>query len=100
MPFHFLIYVLIYEQHLNVTDAYCPASLQLPFYLERETVESMFYRLGIEDCKYAFEKQDFGLKLLLTMSDTDLKDTLLKMNLTVGKQIMIINEIKAMKSRK
>lgn len=60
----------------------------------------MFYRLGIEDCKYAFEKQDLGLKLLLAMSDTDLKDTLLKMNLTVGKQIMIINEIKAMKSRK
>lgn len=60
----------------------------------------MLCRLGMEDCKDTFEKQDLNFKMLFDLSESELKTTLQKMNLTLGKQMAINREINDMKSRK
>lgn len=60
----------------------------------------MLHRLGLDEYKEAFEEQELPLDLLLELSENDLKDTLRQMNLTLGKQLKICKEIKAIKLRK
>lgn len=78
----------------------CPRSFQLPIDMEKESAESLLHRLGMDDCKKEFQKQELSVALLLQLSENDLNKALEKMNLTLGKQIKICQEIKVMKSRK
>lgn len=60
----------------------------------------MLHRLGMDDCKEAFEDNDIDLNLLLELSESDVIDTLRLMKLPIGKQLKMCQEIKAVKSRK
>lgn len=60
----------------------------------------MLHRLGMDDCKEAFEDNDIDLNLLLELSESDVRDTLRLMKLPIGKQLKMCQEIKAVKSRK
>lgn len=77
-----------------------PRSFKLPIDMEKETVETLLHRLGMDDCKKEFQKQDLSVALLLGLSENELNNVLRKINLTLGKQIKICQEIKVMKSRK
>lgn len=60
----------------------------------------MLSRLGMDDGKDAFEKQDLPLNLLFKLSESELKNTLREMNLTLNKRMKIYQEIRDMQSRK
>lgn len=60
----------------------------------------MLHRLGMDDCKEAFEDNDIDLNLLLELSESDVIDTLRLMKLSIGKQLKMCQEIKDVKSRK
>lgn len=66
--------------------------------MERETIESFLYRLGMDDDLEAFKREDLDLDLLKELSEADLKMTLKDINLTIGKQLKISKEIKALQS--
>lgn len=68
--------------------------------MEDETIESFFHRLELDDKVEEFKEQDIDLCLLLELNETQLAETLSKMNLTIGKQMRIRKEIEKMKSRK
>lgn len=84
---------------LSVPDGPVSKSFKLPFYMEKETVESLLHRLELGDCIEPFIKQDLNLNLLLELSEHDLNDTLGKIELTQGKKMKIHREIKDMKLR-
>lgn len=67
--------------------------------MDKETIESLFYRLKMEDSLGAFKAQDIDLDLLLELSEEDLKDTLKEMKLTIGKQRKVCLEVKNLKTR-
>lgn len=66
--------------------------------MEKEDIESFLHRLGMDDDLEAFKSEDIDLDLLEELSDADLKTTLKDLNLTIGKQLKISKEIKALKS--
>lgn len=68
--------------------------------MEDETIESFFHRLELDDKVEEFKEQDIDLCLLLELNETQLAETLSKMNLTIGKQMRIRKEIEKMKSQK
>lgn len=77
-----------------------PLPSNLFIVMERETIVSFLNRLGLSDEVDAFRKQDVNLNVLLQLDETLLVETLHEMNLTLGKRMVIRNEIKIMKSRK
>lgn len=68
--------------------------------MKNDTIESVLHRLGIDDCKEAFNDNGIDLNLLLEMNESELRVTLRHMKLPIGKQLRMCQEIKAMKSRK
>lgn len=60
----------------------------------------MLSRWGMDDGNDAFEKQDLPLNLLFKLSESELKNTLREMNLTLNKRREIYREIRDMQSRK
>lgn len=66
--------------------------------MEKEDIESFLHRLRMDDDLEAFKSEDIDLDLLEELSDADLKTTLKDLNLTIGKQLKISKEIKALKS--
>lgn len=67
--------------------------------MEKENIESFLHRLRMDDELDAFKREDLDLDLLKELSEADLKTTLKDLNLTIGKQLKISKEIKALKSR-
>lgn len=65
-----------------------------------ETIESLLHRLGMDECSRNFREEELDLALLLDLDEEDLKETLEKLNLSMGKVLKISKEIKGIKSRK
>lgn len=68
--------------------------------MKNETIESVLHRLGIDNCKEAFNDNGIDLNLLLEMNESELRVTLRHMKLPLGIQLRMCHEINAMKSRK
>lgn len=68
--------------------------------MKNETIESVLHRLGIDNCKEAFNDNGIDLNLLLEMNESELRVTLRHMKLPLGIQLRMCLEINAMKSRK
>lgn len=68
--------------------------------MKNETIESVLHRLGMDDCKEAFNDNGIDLNLLLEMNESELRVTLRHMKLPLGIQLRMCLEINAMKSRK
>lgn len=68
--------------------------------MENETTESFLNRIKMDDWVKKFKEQNIELYLLLKSDDKDLKEILKELNLTIGHQWKIIQEIKVLKSRK
>lgn len=66
--------------------------------MEKENIESLLHRLGMDDDLEAFIREDLDLDLLKKLSDAELKTTLKDLKLTIGKQLKISKEIKALQS--
>lgn len=67
--------------------------------MENESIESILQSLGLDSCVEAFQSNDITLELLTPMSNKDLKETLVTLNLTLGSQIKIIKKIQEIKVR-
>lgn len=68
--------------------------------MENETTESFLNRIKMDNWVKKFKEQNIELYLLLKSDDKDLKEILKELNLTIGHQWKIIQEIKVLKSRK
>lgn len=68
--------------------------------MEKETIESFLKRIKMGDLVEKFKEQNIELYLLLKSDEKDLKEILKELNLTIGHQWKIIQEIKVLKSRK
>lgn len=88
-------------KYFTISDIYLVIlTYKLSINMEDETIESFFHRLELDDKVEEFKEQDIDLCLLLELNETQLAETLNKMNLTIGKQMRIRKEIEKMKSRK
>lgn len=88
-------------KYFTISDIYLVIlTYKLSINMEDETIESFFHRLELDDKVEEFKEQDIDLCLLLELNETQLAETLSKMNLTIGKQMRIRKEIEKMKSRK
>lgn len=68
--------------------------------MENETMESFLNRIKMDNWVEKFKEQNIELYLLLKSDEKDLKEILKELNLTIGHQWKIIQEIKVLKSRK
>lgn len=67
--------------------------------MENESIESILQSLGLDSCVEVFKSSDITLELLTPMSNKELKENLVALNLTLGSQIKIIKKIQEIKVR-
>lgn len=64
---------------------------------ELETIETFLQSLGLENLVTLFKKNDIDLELLMELSDNELKEILIELNITIGNRCRIMRKIQKMK---
>lgn len=64
---------------------------------ELETIETFLQSLGLENLVTLFKKNDIDLELLMELSDNELKEMLIELNITIGNRCRIMRKIQKMK---
>lgn len=62
-----------------------------------ETIETFLQSLGLENLVTPFKKNDIDLELLMELSDNELKEILIELNITIGNRCRIMRKIQKMK---
>lgn len=62
-----------------------------------ETIETFLQSLGLENLVTPFKKNDIDLELLMELSDNELKEMLIELNITIGNRCRIMRKIQKMK---
>ena len=75
----------------------------ISFFINRsllwKTMEPFLKNLGYEPLIDTFKKNEVDIRLLVTLSENDIKETLKELALPVGVRMRILQEIKLMKER-
>lgn len=67
--------------------------------MEIESIEELLQDLELESEVNLFKQSKLGLKLLMSLSDTELKEALTELKLPLGNRILIIKKIQEIKDR-
>lgn len=67
--------------------------------MEIESIEELLQDLELESEVNLFKQSKLGLKLLMSLSDTELKEALTELKLPLGNRILIIKKIREIKDR-
>lgn len=62
-----------------------------------ETIETFLQSLGLENLVTPFKQNDIDLELLMELSDNELKEILIELNITIGNRCRIMRTIQKMK---
>lgn len=62
-----------------------------------ETIETFLQSLGLENLVTPFKQNDIDLELLMELSDNELKEILIELNITIGNRCRIMRKIQKMK---
>lgn len=62
-----------------------------------ETIETFLQSLGLENLVTPFKQNDIDLELLMELSDNELKEMLIELNITIGNRCRIMRKIQKMK---
>lgn len=62
-----------------------------------ETIETFLQSLGLENLVTLFKKNDIDMELLMDLSDNELKEMLIELNITIGNRCRIMRKIQKMK---
>lgn len=66
--------------------------------MEIETIEKLLQSLELESYINLFKQNELGLKLLMSLSDTELKEALAELKLPLGNRLLIIKKIQEIKA--
>lgn len=66
--------------------------------MEIESIEKLLQSLELESYINLFKQSELGLKLLMSLSDTELKEALAELNLPLGNRLLIIKKIQEIKA--
>lgn len=66
--------------------------------MEIESIEKLLQALGLESHVNLFKQNELGLKLLMSLSDTELKEALSELKLPLGNRLLIIKKIQEIKA--
>lgn len=66
--------------------------------MEIESIEKLLQSLELESYINLFKQNELGLKLLMSLSDTELKEALKELNLPLGNRLLIIKKIQEIKA--
>lgn len=66
--------------------------------MEIESIEKLLQSLELESYINLFKQSELGLKLLMSLSDTELKEALKELNLPLGNRLLIIKKIQEIKT--
>lgn len=67
--------------------------------MEIESIEKLLQDLGLGSQVNLFKQNELGLKLLMSLSDTELKEALTELKLPLGNRLLIIKKIREIKDR-
>lgn len=62
-----------------------------------KTIETFLQSLGLENLVTPFKQNDIDLELLMELSDNELKEILIELNITIGNRCRIMRKIQKMK---
>lgn len=62
-----------------------------------ETIETFLQSLVLENLVTPFKQNDIDLELLMELSDNELKEILIELNITIGNRCRIMRKIQKMK---
>lgn len=62
-----------------------------------ETIETFLQSLGLENLVTLFKQNDIDMELLMELSDNELKEILIELNITIGNRCRIMRKIQKMK---
>lgn len=62
-----------------------------------ETIETFLQSLGLENLVTLFKQNDIDMELLMDLSDNELKEMLIELNITIGNRCRIMRKIQKMK---
>ena len=65
--------------------------------MERETIETLLEKLSLEEFTNNFTDQQLDLEFLIEISEDELKETLLELNLPVGPRRKIFKALTSLK---
>lgn len=66
--------------------------------MDIETIEKLLQSLELESHINLFKQNELGLKLLMSLSDTELKEALTELKLPLGNRLLIIKKIQEIKA--
>lgn len=66
--------------------------------MEIESIEKLLQSLELESYINLFKQSELGLKLLMSLSDTELKEALTELKLPLGNRLLIIKKIQEIKA--
>lgn len=66
--------------------------------MEIESIEKLLQSLELESYINLFKQSELGLKLLMSLSDTELKEALKELKLPLGSRLLIIKKIQEIKA--
>lgn len=66
--------------------------------MEIQSIEKLLQSLELESYINLFKQSELGLKLLMSLSDTELKEALKELNLPLGNRLLIIKKIQEIKA--
>lgn len=66
--------------------------------MEIESTEKLLQSLELESYINLFKQNELGLKLLMSLSDTELKEALAELKLPLGNRLLIIKKIQEIKA--
>lgn len=66
--------------------------------MEIESIEKLLQSLELESYINLFKQNELGLKLLMSLSDTELKEALTELKLPLGNRLLIIKKIQEIKA--
>lgn len=66
--------------------------------MEIESIEKLLQSLELESYINLFKQSELGLKLLMSLSDTELKEALKELKLPLGNRLLIIKKIQEIKA--
>lgn len=67
--------------------------------MEIESIEKLLQDLGLGSQVNLFKQNELGLKLLMSLSDRELKEALTELKLPLGNRLLIIKKIREIKDR-
>lgn len=70
----------------------------MAMWMERETIETLLQSLQLDMLITLFNENDIDLGLLMELSETELKDLLTEVNLTLGNRYKIANRLQKIKA--